>query len=209
MARAFAEIAFTPDVLDMQSRQGSAEAYRDFMDPSADTRNRLTENERGFIQARDGFYQATTSSTGWPYMQFRGGPAGFAKVLDDQHIAYADFRGNRQYVSTGNIHANSKIFLFFMDYPNRRRLKVWGHAKIVERDEDPQLIASLQMENYRAFPERAIIINVAALDWNCPQHIPQRLTEEEFAPHIADLKQQLHDANKQNLELKNQLSKLL
>jgi len=204
MARAFAEIAFTPDVLDMQSQQGSAEAYGDFMGPNADPKDRLTENEIAFIQARDGFYQATTSSTGWPYMQFRGGPAGFVNILDDQHIAYADFRGNRQYVSTGNIHANSKIFLFFMDYPNRRRLKVWGHAKIVERDENPELIASLQMENYRAFSERAILIKVSALDWNCPQHIPRRLTAEEFSPHVAKLEDQLRAAQKEIRKLKIQ-----
>jgi predicted pyridoxine 5'-phosphate oxidase superfamily flavin-nucleotide-binding protein len=142
MARAFSEIAFTPAVRAAQQRQGSAAAYDRFLAPEAERANVLGPEETAFIEARDGFYQATVSETGWPYVQFRGGPPGFLKVLDDQTIAYADFRGNRQYVSTGNLAGDDRISLILMDYPNRRRLKVLGRARLVEAAEDPALAHS-------------------------------------------------------------------
>ncbi|MFQ5566834.1 MAG: pyridoxamine 5'-phosphate oxidase family protein, partial [Paracoccaceae bacterium] len=121
MARAFAEIAFTPAVRGVQSRQGSAAAYDRMLAPETERADRLGPEEAAFVAARDGFYQATVSETGWPYVQFRGGPAGFLKVLDERTIAYADFRGNRQYVSTGNLAGDDRISMILMDYPNRRR----------------------------------------------------------------------------------------
>ncbi|MFK5978752.1 MAG: pyridoxamine 5'-phosphate oxidase family protein [Rhizobiaceae bacterium] len=202
MARAFAEIAFTTSVLDTQKQQGSAESYTKFLEPDVDKQNRLSRVEVEFIEARDGFYQATVSKAGWPYVQFRGGPRGFVKVLDDQTIAYADFRGNRQYVSTGNLKENKRISLILMDYPNRRRLKIWGRVTLVEAKTDPDLIANLKSENYRALPERAVIIKIEAFDWNCPQHIPQRLTLEELEPHLSEMREQIARLSKENETLK-------
>ncbi len=171
MPRAFAEIAFTPAVRAAQQRQGSGPMNDRFLTPEADPANLLGPEETAFITARDGFYQATVSETGWPYVQFRGGPAGFLKVLDERTIAYADFRGNRQYVSTGNLAGDDRISMILMDYPNRRRLKVLGRARLVELADDPDLVAKLDDATYRARPERAVVITIEGLDWNCPQHI--------------------------------------
>ena len=205
MARAFAEIAFTPSVRVAQTAQGSAEAYAKFLAPDADRGDRLSDREITFITARDGFYQATVSETGWPYVQFRGGPAGFIKVLDDRTIAYADFRGNRQYLSVGNLSIDDRVSLILMDYPNRRRLKVWGHAKLIGIHDNAELVASLHVETYRARPERAVIITIEAYDWNCPQHIPQRLTLEEFEPHVAPLRDEIARLTAENTALKASL----
>jgi uncharacterized protein len=177
MAKRFAEIAFTPSVRAKQVEMGSASSYSRFLLPEAEKGDRLSEAEAAFIVRRDGFYQATVSDDGWPYVQFRGGPIGFLKILDEKTIAYADFRGNRQYVSVGNLTDNDRVSLILMDYPNRRRLKVWGRAKL---SDDEKLTNSLHHPNYKAKPERAVVITVEAFDWNCPQHIPQRFTLAEF-----------------------------
>jgi hypothetical protein len=203
MARAFAEIAFTTTVRATQQRQGSAAAYAKFLAPEAERGNRLTAEEAAFIAARDGFYQATVSETGWPYVQFRGGPAGFLKVLDEATVAYADFRGNRQYISTGNLDTDGRIALILMDYPNRRRLKIWGRARLVDAAADPALIARLHDESYKARPERAVVITVEAFDWNCPQHIPQRFTLEELEPTlVAPLRDEVARLRAENARLK-------
>ncbi len=202
MARAFAEIAFTPSVLAAQEQQGSAGSYARFLSAEADGGDRLTAAEMAFIAARDGFYQATVSETGWPYVQFRGGPAGFLKVLDDKTIAYADFRGNRQYLSVGNLSENDRVALILVDYPNRRRLKLWGRARLVDRHADPELIAGLFDDGYRARPERAVVITVEAFDWNCPQHIPQRFTIAEFEQALAPLREELGRLRAENDRLK-------
>lgn len=202
MSRAFADITFTPSVLAAQERQGSADGYANFLDPDVDSRDRIGIAEVQFISARDGFYQATVSSNGWPYVQFRGGPIGFIKVLDDRTIAYADFRGNRQYLSVGNLTDNDRISLILMDYPNRRRLKVWGRAKLVDAKTDPSLMAKLQDPNYRALPERAVVITVEAFDWNCPQHIPQRLTLEELEMQLKPVRDELAVLKSENQKLK-------
>jgi predicted pyridoxine 5'-phosphate oxidase superfamily flavin-nucleotide-binding protein len=197
MARAFAEIAFTPAVRTAQQRQGSAAMYDRMLAPEADRANLLGPDEAAFIEARDGFYQATVSETGWPYVQFRGGPAGFLKVQDEKTIAYADFRGNRQYVSTGNLTCDGRISLILMDYPNRRRLKVFGHARLVENDTDPDLVASLHVDGYRARPERAVVITI---------HIPVRLTREEMEAHLAPLRDELSRLQAENAALKAALT---
>ena len=181
MARAFAEIAFTPAVRAVQERQGSRRAGDRFLADDIDRRDVLTEAEAAFIQARDGFYLGTVTESGWPYVQFRGGPVGFLRVLDEKTVAWADFRGNRQYLSTGNLNANDRVSMFLMDYPNRRRLKIWGRAQIVDVADNPGLIAALFPDGYAAIPERAVTVAVAAFDWNCPQHIPQRLTAAEWS----------------------------
>ncbi|MCK9397375.1 MAG: pyridoxamine 5'-phosphate oxidase family protein, partial [Methylobacter sp.] len=154
---------------------------------SENAKNQLTERELEFIAERDSFYQATVSESGWPYVQHRGGPAGFLKVLDERSIGFADFRGNKQYLSVGNLNANDRISLILMDYPNRRRLKIWGRARIVHENEEPELIAQLEAPSYRARVERGIVIHVEAYDWNCPQHITPRYSEAEIDHLIAPL----------------------
>jgi predicted pyridoxine 5'-phosphate oxidase superfamily flavin-nucleotide-binding protein len=180
MARAFANISFTDSVKKAQTRYGSREANAGFERGEMEG-NLLTLREAEFIGQRDSFYQATVSETGWPYVQHRGGPAGFIKVIDESTIGYADFRGNRQYVSVGNLNANNLISMILMDYPNRRRLKIWGRVEIVHADEFPEIIAQLEMPGYRARVERGILIRVDAWDWNCPQHITPRYSEVEIA----------------------------
>lgn len=206
MARAFAEIAFTSAVREIQSQQGSANSYAKFLEPEAERGDTLTKSEKEFISARDGFYQATVSETGWPYVQFRGGSSGFLKILDEKTIAYADFRGNRQYVSAGNLAGSDKISMILMDYPNRRRLKIWGRAKLIDKNDDADLVSSLQIEGYRGLPERAAVITIEAFDWNCPQHIPQRLTAQELKPHLAGLHQQIAELTEENKSLKEFLN---
>ena len=202
MAQAFAEIAFTSAVRDVQARQGSAHAYDRFLAPETDPGNTLGEPEAAFIEDRDGFYQATVSDSGWPYVQFRGGPKGFLNVIDERSIAYADFRGNRQYVSVGNLSGNDRVSLILTDYPNRRRLKILGHARTVDIADDPALLARLHDAAYRAKPERAIVITVAGLDWNCPQHIPQRMTLAELEPHLTSLRDDMAALKAENERLR-------
>lgn len=186
MATAFAELAFTPSVKAAQSFYGSREKNSRF-ELAKEARNRLTEAEVGFIGERDSFYQATVSESGWPYIQHRGGSMGFLKVLDNRTIGFADFRGNVQYLSIGNLNANDQISLILMDYPNRQRLKIWGRARIVHETDDPGLMAKLAMPAYKAKVERGIIIHIEALDWNCPQHITPRYSKAEVDGVIAPL----------------------
>ncbi len=209
MSRAFAEIAFTAAVRALQQQHGSADSYAKFLEPDADRGDRIGPAEAEFISQRDGFYQATVSETGWPYVQFRGGPRGFLKVLDDHRIAYADFRGNRQYLSAGNLTYNNRISLILMDYPNRRRLKVWGRTRLVAAKDDPSLIASLKHPNYRGLPERAAVISIEALDWNCPQHIPPRMTLEELEPQLQPVRDEIARLKSENQDLKNALGRQL
>jgi predicted pyridoxine 5'-phosphate oxidase superfamily flavin-nucleotide-binding protein len=186
MARAFADITFTDSVKAAQSLYGSRENNRGF-EVAEDPRNTLNAPEADFIHARDSFYQATVGENGWPYVQHRGGAVGFIKVLDESTLGYADFRGNRQYISVGNMNADDRISLIFMDYANQRRLKIWGRAKVVHESENPSLIAKLEDPRYRARIERAVVIHVEAYEWNCPQHIAPRYTEAEIREYIAPL----------------------
>jgi uncharacterized protein len=174
------EILFTDSVKQAQTRYGSR-VQMERLQQHGQANEALTEAERDFIQARDGFYLATVSESGWPYLQHRGGPAGFVRVLDGKTLGYADFRGNRQYVSTGNIAHDDRVSLFFMDYANRARLKLLGHARIVDAAEDPGLAARLAVSGYPARVERAVLITVESYEWNCHQHITPRYTEAEFA----------------------------
>ena len=198
MPHAFAQIAFTPNVREAQTRNGSRESYRS-MEEAFDMGHVLTAREAEFIAVRDSFYQATVSETGWPYVQHRGGPAGFLKVLDEHTIGFADFRGNRQYVSVGNLVANDRISLILMDYANRQRLKILGRVRVVEEADDPELIARLEMPEYRAQVERGLVIRVEAYDWNCPQHITPRYSEAEIG-HL------LETLTGENRKLKAQLA---
>jgi predicted pyridoxine 5'-phosphate oxidase superfamily flavin-nucleotide-binding protein len=199
MARAFAEIAFTDSVKAAQTRNGSRRAYQKFdMDPERG--DRLTEREIEFIALGDSFYMGTVSETGWPYVQHRGGPKGFLKALDDKTLAFADFRGNKQYISIGNLKVDNRVALFIMDYPNQQRLKLWARARLVDRSENPELIAKLQDTNYDARVERAVVFTIEAFDWNCPQHITPR-----FSP--AEVERLMAPVLEENRALKAQLER--
>lgn len=200
MPVAFSKIAFTPSVKAAQSLHGSRASYAR-VERDGDGGHEFSPLEAEYIQTRDSFYQATVSETGWPYVQFRGGPAGFLKVLDAKTLGYADFRGNRQYLSVGNINADGRMALILMDYPNRRRLKIWGRAKVVHASDAPELLARLEMPAYRARVERAVVIAVEAYDWNCPQHITPRFTEAEIAEWAAGMQQRLADLEEENARL--------
>lgn len=178
MARAFAKIAFTPKVQAAQARMGSRSAYRSIELGETEPAG-LGRYEIGFIEERDSSYQGTVGENGWPYVQHRGGPAGFLKVLDPQTIGYADFSGNRQYISVGNLEGDERVSLFLMDYPGQRRLKIWGRARLIDEDSEPALIARLESPSYRAPVERGVVITVEAFDWNCPKHITPRFTEAQ------------------------------
>lgn len=185
MANAYHALAFTPAVKTLQERLGSRDGYAR-LEAGEERNHHLTYREAAFIAARDSFYMATVSKTGWPYMQHRGGPPGFLRVLDERTLGFADFSGNRQYVSLGNLAADDRVSLFLMDYAGRRRLKLFGHARAIG-PEDPGTIARLVPDDYGARVERGILIEVAGYDWNCPQHITPRYAEEEVAAVVAKL----------------------
>jgi len=179
MGRQFAKIAFTPLVKKQQELHGSRRQYQR-VEEGGDPGIRLGEDEREFIKGRDGFYMASVSETGWPYIQFRGGPKGFLRVLDDQTLGFADLRGNKQYISVGNLQHDDRVALFLMDYVGQQRLKILGRTKVSEGNEEAQeLLAELKTSERNASPERAFIIHIEAFDWNCPQHITPRFTKEE------------------------------
>jgi len=174
----FATLAFTDTVKAVQTANGSRASYAN-VEASGD-RYALTWRERAFIQARDSFYMASVGANGWPYVQFRGGPRGFLRVIDESTLAFADFRGNRQYISTGNVLDNRRVALILMDYPNRGRLKVWADAEIVAPDQAPDLASRAALADYDAVVERIFRLDVQGFDWNCPQHIVPRYTLEEI-----------------------------
>ncbi|MBE0555814.1 MAG: pyridoxamine 5'-phosphate oxidase family protein [Proteobacteria bacterium] len=186
MPHHFAEIAFTPTVKNVQEEMGSRSSYARMESVPAQVNYRLTEAEAGFIAGRNSLYMATVSETGWPYIQHRGGPTGFVRVLDESTIGFADFRGNRQYVSVGNLMMDDRVSLFFMDYPNKTRLKLFGRARIIGLDEQA-VLSRLEMPDYRARIERAFVISIEGFDWNCPQHISERYMPEELGAVTAPL----------------------
>jgi len=203
MTQRFAELMFTPAVKSVQERMGSRGAYERFEEPDAPANDRLGKTEREFIAERDSFYVATVSETGWPYVQHRGGARGFLKVLDDRTLGFVDFRGNRQYVSVGNLLHDDRVSLFLMDYPGRRRLKILGHARIVDVRSDPQTLERLRDENYEASIERAMVIELEGFDWNCPQHITPRFTESQIEELAQPLRNRLRDAEAERDLLRN------
>jgi len=172
----FTELTFTPNVKSIQDLNGSRRAYSR-AEKGETHHDVLGPGEAAFIGARDSFYMATVGETGWPYIQHRGGPKGFLKVIDERTLAFADFRGNRQYISVGNLQTDARVSLFLMDYPNRERLKILGQAKIVSTTD---LETWKTLSHYEATVERGVLIKVAAFDWNCSQHITSRFTPAEF-----------------------------
>jgi hypothetical protein len=186
MTHRYQDLIFTPAVQAAQEANGSRRAYqRDGLATEAD---RLTENEIAFLATRDSFYMATAGEGGWPYIQHRGGPQGFVRVIDERTLALADFRGNRQYVSVGNAADNDRVSLFFMDYARRARLKVLARLKVVPLGQDPALEAAVAVPGYKAKMERVLVLTIEAYDWNCPQHITPRYTMDDIAPAIDTLK---------------------
>ncbi|MEC4817235.1 MAG: pyridoxamine 5'-phosphate oxidase family protein [Scytonema sp. PMC 1069.18] len=178
MPRKFTQIAFTPAVKVAQEERGSREIYARF-EQSGPENDSVTPEIEEFIAKLDGFYLGTVGSNGYPYIQFRGGEPGFLKVLDEKTLGFADFKGNIQYVTVGNLSANDKAFLFLMDYRHRKRLKIWGRARYVEGDSE--LIERVRVPGYAAEIERVILFEIEAWNWNCPQHIPIRYSEQEVA----------------------------
>lgn len=196
MPRQFGTIAFTPAVKAIQEKMGSRENYERFVERGTDN-NSVTPEIAQFISEMNGFYLGTVTSNGYPYIQFRGGKAGFLKILNPRTLGFADFRGNVQYISVGNLSENDRAFLFLMDYRNRRRLKILGRAKVVE--DDPAILAQVQDSDYSAIVERVIVFEIEGWDWNCPQHIPIRYSEAEMAiaqARIRELEQLLADQGK-------------
>ena len=184
------DVAFTPAVKAEQKRRGSRQAYAR-VEQRGGWSHSVTEDLRQFLAERDSFYLGTANSQGQPYIQHRGGPKGFLRVLDEKTLAFADFGGNKQYITVGTLSENDKAYIFLMDYPNRRRIKIWGRAKVVE--DDPGLLERLTDPAYKAHPERAIVFTIEAWDVNCPQHIQPRYTEEELGPVIAPLRDRIHE----------------
>lgn len=185
MNKNFTRYAFTDSVKKVQEKYGTRNSYAR-MEKSGD-KYILTKREIDFIQTRDSFYMATVGKNGWPYVQFRGGPKGFLKVIDDHLIGFADFRGNRQYISVGNINSNKKAALILIDYPTQRRLKIWSESKVVYAEDDTELLNKLEVQDYHARVERLILLDIQAYDWNCPQHIKPRYTIDEISNEIANL----------------------
>lgn len=193
MRRRFFRTAFTPSVQAEQAKHGSQAAYIRMAAGGDADEEGMTASEIDFITSRDSFYLATVSETGWPHVQHRGGAVGFIKVLDERTFAWADFSGNRQYVSVGNTAVNDKVATIFMDYPAQRRLKVLGRMVTEEIADRPDLRTRLEVEGYGGKIEHAIIVHVEAFDWNCPQHITPRYTAEEIEMAVAPLRRQIAD----------------
>jgi predicted pyridoxine 5'-phosphate oxidase superfamily flavin-nucleotide-binding protein len=191
MSRRFAELAFTPLVKEQQRQHGSRSLY-ERVEQSAHLGDRLGPPEQAFIRQRDGFYIASVAETGWPYIQYRGGPPGFLRVVDERTLGFVDLSGNRQYISVGNLQHEDRIALFLMDYPAQRRLKILGRATIHEGDAEAQrLLQTLRVPEETSAAERALVIHVEAFDWNCPQHITPRYTEAELAKILEPMRHRL------------------
>ncbi|MEI5682530.1 pyridoxamine 5'-phosphate oxidase family protein [Mesorhizobium sp. CCNWLW179-1] len=199
MSYGFLDIAITPSIRAAQQQMGADEIWTDFRGHREF--DRFSAGEAAFIEQRDSFYIATVSETGWPYVQHRGGPRGFLKVVDEKTLAFADYRGNRQYISTGNLAADHRASLILMDYPNRARMKIYARVGIVALDEDPALAARLTIEGYKAKPERIFLLHLEAFDWNCAQHIKPRFTEQEIDEAFQPIRRRLEALETENAVL--------
>jgi predicted pyridoxine 5'-phosphate oxidase superfamily flavin-nucleotide-binding protein len=204
MSYGFLDIAITPSVRTAQEAMGSAHLWTDFKGHRAF--DRFTDNEVAFIAERDSFYMASVSETGWPYVQHRGGPAGFLKLIDEQTLAFADYRGNRQYISVGNLAADDRACLFLIDYPRRARLKIYVHVEALSLDADPEMTALVLDPEYKAKPERILRLRLESFDWNCPQHITPRFTQQEVAQAVQPMHDQIRALEQENTELRARLA---
>lgn len=201
MTHRFAELMFTPQVKAVQTANGSRAAYARYTEAEAPAYDHLGPDEQDFIAARDSFYLASVSATGWPYVQVRGGTPGFLKILDTTTIGFADYRGNKQYVSVGNLATDDRVSLILMDYPNRRRLKLLGHARVVDRSDEPELLARLEVGS-TAQVERGIVIALEGFDWNCPKYITPRFTEVELTDRLVPFAARLRALEAENEALR-------
>ena len=201
MAHNFGSLVFTPLVKALQEKYGSRRQYAR-MEAGHPSRDLLGPGESAFIADRDSFYLATVGSSGWPYIQHRGGPKGFLKVIDDHTIAFADFRGNKQFISTGNIGTDNRIALIMVDYPRQARLKILGRAEVFEGDAAREWTERLREPGYKAVIERVYVIRVEAFDWNCPQHITPRFTAEQIQEALAPFERRMEELEKENQKLR-------
>ena len=193
------DVAFTPSVKAQQERLGSRKSYAS-MEARGGWSDVITDDLASFIAERDSLYLGTASSEGQPYIQHRGGPKGFLKVLDEHTLAFADFMGNKQYISMGNLAENDRVFIFLMDYPNRRRIKIWGRAEFI--DDDRALLEKVVDPNYKGVPQRVFRIHVEAWDVNCPQHITPRFTADEMESRERELQKRIAELEAQNARLR-------
>ena len=200
----FLEIACTPSVRAIQEANGVGRATA--RDPSTIDAQSFTPAEIQFIGERDSFYMATVSETGWPYVQHRGGPPGFLRVIDDRTLAFADFRGNRQYISAGNLAAHNRAALFLMDYPNRRRLKIYARIEAKDLGSEPKLDAALALSGYKAKIERGFVVRLEAYNWNCPQHITPRFSEAELESALGPIRRHIEKLEAENRLLRSKLA---
>lgn len=202
MAGSNSDVAFSTSVKAIQARKGSRASYAK-LEQHGGWEDRVTPELAAFLAERDSFYLATASADGRPYVQHRGGPRGFLRVLDERTLAFADFRGNRQYITQGNLAENDRAFIFLMDYARRRRIKLWGRARVVE--DDPALLAELADPAYDARPEQAIVFTLEAWDRNCPQHIPQRIDATDVKAALGALQARVAELERENLTLRERL----
>jgi hypothetical protein len=198
------DVAFTASVKALQERRGSRKAYRR-IEERGGWETRVTPELAAFLAERDSAYLATANSAGQPYVQHRGGPKGFIRVLDDNTLGFADFVGNRQYITTGNLAENDRAFLFLMDYAHRQRIKIWGRARVVEND--AELLAKLMPEGYDARPQQAILFTIEAWDVNCPQHIPQKFDAADVAAAVAKLERRVSELEAENARQRESLAR--
>ena len=204
MAYAYLDLLSTPGVEAAQAANGSRAMWEDFTGERLS--DRFGEDEAAFIAARDTFYMASVSQSGWPYVQHRGGPPGFLKLLDDRTLGFTDFRGNRQYVSLGNIADDDRVALILMDYPNRARLKILAHMSTHDLAAEPDLAGRLALPGYKGRPERGFVLRLEAFDWNCAQHITPRFTAAEIAASVLPLQARLKELEAENAALREQLA---
>ena len=206
MTKSFGSLTFTAAVKALQERYGSRRQY-ERLEQRGEQRSGFGPQETEFITERDSCYIATTGSTGWPYIQHRGGPPGFLKVLDAETIAFADFRGNKQYVSVGNIATDDRVALILVDYPNQARLKVLGKARILEREQADEVMGRVRSPAYPGVIESVFVIHVEAFDWNCPQHITPRYTEEQIRAVLQPTIARMEQLERENRELRRLASR--
>ena len=199
------DVAFTPAVKAIQTRKGSREAYAR-VEEHGGWRTEIDEKLAGFLANTNSFYMATATRDGQPYIQHRGGPKGFIKILDKQTFAFTDYAGNQQYLTQGNLTENPKAHIFIMDYAHRRRVKIWGEARVVE--DDPALTQALMPKGYRARPEQVIVFKISAWDTNCPQHIPQKFDAADVAAAMAEASAKIEDRDARIAALEAELAKL-
>lgn len=202
MAYDYLDRLATPSVQAAQAANGARKIWERF--EGERTSARFTENEAAFIGERDSFYLASVSESGWPYVQHRGGPRGFLRVLDETTVGFADYRGNRQYISLGNVAANDRVALILMDYPNQARLKILAHMEVRDLAADPELAAGLTDPGDKGRPERAFVLKLEAFDWNCPQHITRRFTGPEIEMVLGPMRQRLEALEAENAALRLQ-----